>query len=103
MQPATAADAPTPLGLEVSRLAVFGSFPAPLGPPGRPVHRPVTGHAAMQHYLLGGGGNAPARGVPAMLAFLAGLAVLVAVNVATRRAQRDTDHLGAPPVFRVPE
>ncbi len=38
-----------------------------------------------------------------MLAFLAGLAVLVAVNVATRRAQRDADHLGAPPVFRVPE
>jgi hypothetical protein len=38
-----------------------------------------------------------------MLAFLSGLAVLVAVNVATRIVQRDEDHLGTIPAFRVPE
>jgi hypothetical protein len=38
-----------------------------------------------------------------MLAFLSGLAVLVALNVAARRARRDEDHLGTIPAFRVPE
>ncbi len=38
-----------------------------------------------------------------MLAFLSGLAVLVAANVAARRAQRDDDHLGVIPSFRISE
>jgi hypothetical protein len=38
-----------------------------------------------------------------MLVFLTGVAVLVVVNVATRIVQRDADHLGAIPSFRVPE
>jgi hypothetical protein len=38
-----------------------------------------------------------------MLAFLSGLAVLVAVGAATRRVQRDDEVLGILPGFRVAE
>ncbi len=38
-----------------------------------------------------------------MLVFLSGVAVLVAVGAATRRAQRDDEFLGIIPGFRVAE
>ena len=45
--------------------------------------------------------SATASGVPTVIVFLSSVAVLVTVNIATRRAQRDADYRGDIPSFRV--